>query len=107
MNFINITPIVKNVLENQPETRDDDYLLWLIVIKKTCKACKLPDISQKMRICDFLEFVKYARFPKFETVSRVRRKMQEKYPELKGSAETQAARSEQERRFKEFARYGV
>lgn len=40
----------------------------------------------------------------FESVSRCRRKLQEKYPELKPSEESLAIRKEQEKVFKEYAR---
>lgn len=40
----------------------------------------------------------------FESVSRCRRKLQEKYPELKPSEESLAIRREQEKIFREYAR---
>ena len=98
----NITKLVKTILENHPETRDDDYLLWLKVLWSV-QYCDIPDYMN-MPVCKFLECAKYMKFPHYETVSRARRKLQEKYPELRASEETQAARARLEEEYREYAR---
>lgn len=99
MEIIKTAHLVKTILETHPETRDDDYLLWLKVLEVTCERDPKP-----LTVGEFLKCVKCSSFPHFETVSRSRRKAQEKYPKLRGTAETQAARAELEEEYIAFAR---
>jgi hypothetical protein len=87
-----------------PEARDDDYLLWLKVIEKVAEIHNIPDFTKTMPFGIFLATAKYSKFPHYTTVGRARRKLQEKFPELRATAETQAARSELEESYKDFAR---
>lgn len=96
----NITSLVKGILEGFPETREDDYLLWLRVMQ-------FSDFPTDMNILIFLETAKYMKYPHYETVSRVRRKLQGAYPELKATAETRAARAKLEEQYREYARTNV
>lgn len=105
--LINVTNLVKTFLETMPETRDDDYLLWLKVIEKVAEINNLPDFSKTMTFGSFLATMKYTKLPPYHSVSRARRKMQEKYPELRGTEETQEARSELEEDYREYARQDV
>jgi hypothetical protein len=91
--------IVLEVLTDLPETRDNDYLLWLHTIKRVDPAC-----NTDMSFNHFIVFAKEMGIPQFETVSRARRKVQEQHPELKGTAKVQRAREDLEVDFKEFAR---
>ncbi len=95
-------PLVQQILEESPETRDDDYLLWLCVIQKFTAEHNITDVSKYMSVGAFLAAVKYMGIPLYETVSRERRKVQEKYPELRATAETQAARSDLELKYRKF-----
>lgn len=104
MKLINTAQLVKVILIEMPEARNDDYLLWLKVIETIARAEGKPHITKYWSVEGFLANAKYSSFPQFETVSRARRKVQERCPELRGSAETQAARSEKEEEFKNFAR---
>lgn len=108
MRLMNITKLVKEILEYIPSTRDDDYLLWLKVLEITATAVEYnATFAHCITLNDFLSTAKYSNYPHFETVSRARRKIQENYPELRASAETQAARSELEEQYKEYAKTNV
>lgn len=103
MKLTNTAKLVKTILEEHPETRDDDYLLWLIAIKRVVKENGLPDIS-RMTFEEYIAAAKYSQLPHFETVGRARRKLQEHYPSLRATEETRAARAELEKEYREFAR---
>lgn len=102
---LNKTTLVKTILTHFPQTRDNDYLLWLKVLE-TATHCDYIDFLN-MPVKQFLSWVKYMKAPHYETVSRTRRKLQEHYPELRASAETQAARDELEEEYRQFARTSV
>ena len=61
---------VEYVLKNYPYARNDDFYLWLICVRLFC-----PEASK------FIKFIPpriFKRFPHFETIRRVRQKLQEK-----------------------------
>lgn len=101
--IINATEITINILRTNPETRNDDCLLWLKVIEKVAELNDMADFSRSLTLASFLSTTKYTKFPPYHTVSRIRRKAQEKYPELRATEETQAARAELEEEYREFA----
>lgn len=103
MNLSNITKLVEFFLAYEPETRDDDDLLWIRVLETTTKIRDIPDFTTSMSFRDCLFEIKRRGFPHFKSVSRARRKLQRKYPELRGSEETQEARAELEVAYREFA----
>ena len=75
-----VQPLVLSALVNNPETRTDDFLLVLEVYKNFITAdMKLETV--------FLEHKRLG-LPCFTSISRTRRKLQKKYPELvhKGTA---------------------
>lgn len=102
---LNKTTLVKSILTDYPKTRDDDYLLWLEVLRCTKYLENIDYLN--MSVHQFLSVAKYMTLPHFETVGRIRRKLQEEYPELRASAETQVARDELEESFRAFARSNV
>ena len=94
------TKAVKNILEEAPETRDNDYLLWLRTIEEmTAEDIKILSFSYVIRNINFLGL------PNYETVSRVRRKLQAEYPELKG--EKGLIRAQNKERFIAYSRAEV
>lgn len=99
----NIAKLVKTILERSPETRDDDFLLWLKVLEKVAEYNHIPDFTKTMTLAEFLSIARFTKFPLYHSVSRARRKAQEKFPDLRATEETQAARSELERRYRKFA----
>lgn len=89
--------IVLQVLENSPLARQDDYvLMWLVTDK-----CN-PDL-QEQRFGDVLYHHKENGLPNWETVTRCRRKLQEKYPYLK-DPEMAVVREQEQEAYREYAR---
>ncbi len=101
------THIVKSILEQYPHTRDDDYLLWLRAIEIAAARENMPTLPHSVTLAAYLTAAKCSRFPHFETVSRVRRKLQEQYPELRGTPRTRVARAKAEEEYRKYARKDV
>ena len=60
---------VEYILENYPESRNDDFYLWLLYIRLF-----------ERQLSNYIKFIPYKLLKnavKFETISRVRRKIQE------------------------------
>ena len=75
-----VEPIVKRCLEKVPETRDNDTLLILKIWGVENPMLRNKDHS-------FIEFSKQLldnQYTSSETITRCRRKLQEKHPELRG-----------------------
>lgn len=106
MNLLRTSEVVRGILESKPEARDDDYLLWLLVIQEVCAIERREDFTQHMSVENFLSAVKYADCPSFLTVSRARRKLQARYPYLRATEETRVAREEYEEHYRRYARSG-
>lgn len=107
MNIINTAQLVKLILANFPETRDDDYKLWLVVITEEAGHLGNYEMLKNLSVERFLTNVSKSGFTRFDTVSRARRKLQAKYPELRGTTKVRAARADREELFKEFANQNV
>ena len=88
--------IVLGILEEYPETRDDDFKLYGQVCAKLGK-----DLN--MEIWRFFACHALYNFPSFENVTRCRRRIQEKFPDL-CSPEMKIIRGEEEKEYKEYAR---
>lgn len=89
--------VVYEVMKDKPETREDDFKLIYEVyttLNNTVKYLKFDIVMND-----------HKRFglPSFHTISRTRRKLFEKYPELKPKDITEK-RSEAEEEYKEYAR---
>jgi len=81
MKLIKTSHIVKRILENVPECRDDDTLLTLKVW-----SIEEPEL-RKDKTFSFWKFAKRFRdgdFSKTESIRRSRCKIQEECPELRG-----------------------
>lgn len=85
--------IVAPILENCHDTRDDDRKLYYIVLTKL-------GYSTEMSLKEYL--LDSSSFPSYETITRVRRKIQSTRPELRGVSAD--ARAEREEAFIEYAR---
>lgn len=101
MDLYKTSKLVEIVLRQNPKTRDDDYLLWFVVLETAYKHTypSLFDYS----IEEFLTTLKDTKFPRYETVSRVRRKLQAEYPELRSTEKTKKARAGLEAKYREYA----
>lgn len=70
------TQKVKQILENHPESRDDDCVLLAEIWK--------DEIERSTDAVAFLSLLSEGKLTHFETASRVRRKIQERSPALRG-----------------------
>lgn len=94
----NTKELVKAILQNDPQTRNSDMLLYLKVCKiKNTTALDLPFAAVITQL-DKLNL------PPFESVRRSRQKIQEEHPELAACDVVEGFRSENEHAFREFAR---
>lgn len=98
-NLQNIKAMVKAVLEEEPQTRNSDSLLYLHVLKK------VGDNLLSMSVRDFLANMGESDAPPFESVRRTRQKVQAEYPWLAASPKVGEFRTENEQIYKEFARW--
>lgn len=92
--------IVKDTLTNIKKTRNDDYMLTYFVIKKYLdeKNIKIEYFYQIMM------FHKTYGLPSIESITRARRLLQRKYPELRADREVEKIRAKEEERYRELAR---
>lgn len=97
-----VSKIVKAVLEEDERARNSDSRLYREVIAYIGMN-KGIDVGA-MTVTYFLEHLNELGFPKFETVSRARRKVQEQHPELAGCDAVEAQRVINERVFRDYAR---
>ena len=96
-----ISDIVKNILSQDTQARNDDNHLYLRVLQHISSR-KGIDI-QTMTVPAFLMGMKRYGLPGFETVRRSRQKVQADNPELAGSEAVRRKRSKQETVYREFA----
>ena len=102
-NVLNTTAnLVKVVLQEEPQTRSSDNLLYLKVIERIAeeKGIDLENFS----VPYFLKNMSFMYFPPFESVRRARQKIQAQHPELSAKAKVQAQRKINEAEYREFAR---
>lgn len=92
----NIEKTVKTILEEQPETRGDDFLLYWAVIKRFNSDLLSLPIGGVL-----LHHIELG-VPNIKSVERARRKAQRKHPELL-SEEKKKKRAEEEQAYIEYA----
>ena len=97
-NLKTIEKKVKTILEKNTDARNDDMVLYLAL----CNIC-LKDAGA-MPLAEIMTQHKYLGLPSFESVSRTRRKLQAKYPELAGSRPTQKLRATGEKAYRKYAK---
>ena len=84
---------VKMILQNCPESREDDFVLIQLFKNYYFTWNSWKDVFNNHREIGF---------PSFETITRCRRKLQATYPNLQASKVVDA-RAEMEREFEEYA----
>ena len=94
--------IVKEILEEYPEARNSDNVLYVKVCAEIGKE-KGIDIN-KMSMPHFLLHLKEYKMPPFETCRRSRQKIQAEYPHLAANADVEAQRILNEESFRSYAR---
>lgn len=92
-----VEPIVKEVLEEKPYTRSDDFALVYEVFKKF-----LPNLDN-LSFKDVMENHKEFGLPYFETIRRTRPKLQNKFPELLPPDNVRRGRLLEEADYKSYA----
>lgn len=97
----NLTELVKTILEQQPETRSSDNLLYVEVLRMYTAYTGKQTL--KLPVWMFFTHLKEWQIPSIETVGRCRRKAQQENPHLKANAEVQGFRYDKETEFIEFA----
>lgn len=90
--------IVKDILENVPEARNSDDLLYINVCKKLSPMVCSQPFQTVLLMRNELGI------PPFESVRRTRQKLQASYPELCGTDEVEAWRKVNEEIVKDYAR---
>ncbi len=86
--------MVERILIADAGARDDDHYLY-------CKV--VEEIDPKLLNTPFIVAFTNPRIPKFESVRRVRQKLQAENEELAASADTECARELKEEEFRGFA----
>ena len=88
--------IVKKILIDYPLARDSDIYLYIRVMKMlNPKACDLPFEEVILNLTEL-------GLPLYSSVSRLRRDIQKKIPELKGTKKKQEVRRELEEEYREY-----
>lgn len=95
------TKLVKTILEEHPQTRNSDNLLYVKVLEQRAEenGVNLYGISIPLLLLNMKDYG----FPGFETVRRTRQKLQATYPELAACENVQLARMENEKVFRGYA----
>lgn len=96
MKFKTVEQEVKPILEQIKETRADDMRLYHIYVMRKGLNMGKALLDSKYRITNGLAT--------YDTVSRVRRKLQAKYAGLKPSREYLKLRKEAEKEYRDYAR---
>lgn len=98
------TALVKDILTVNPASRNSDNFLFYLVCKKLLDDQGI-DVETIGFVKLFLSLPGYG-IPQFETVGRVRRKLQQEFPELRCNETVGQARSASQDAFKDFALEG-
>lgn len=89
---------VKMILKKNEDARNDDMVLYLAL----CNLC-LKDAGA-IPLAEIMTQHKSLGLPSFESVSRTRRKLQARYPELVGSRPVQKMRATGEKAYRRYAK---
>ncbi len=95
--LIKMEDIVKPILEENEKAREDDFYLYSEVLWKLMPHVLHYSLAKALRNHKELEL------PSYESVSRVRRRIQEKHPEL-ASEKVKKKRRENQEIYKEYAK---
>ena len=87
--------VVRFILLDKAATRSDDKLLYYWVLKE-------EGFNLGVSLVSFL--CGGTKYPNYDSITRIRRKLQEKYPELRPPKNDQIRRQEAEEDFIEYAR---
>lgn len=97
-NLKTIEKKVRAILIKNEDARNDDMVLYLAL----CNLC-LKDAGA-MPLAEIMTQHKYLGLPSFESVSRIRRKLQAGHPELAGSHPVRKLRATGEKAYRKYAK---
>ena len=83
---------VKKIMQDYPDTRDDDMILYATLIARTSA------VNHYTRLLDALYNHKEYNLPSYESVTRARRKVQEQEEDLRGHRYDKRKKLEEEYR---------
>ena len=98
MKISKVEPLVKEVLEDYEEARNDDFFLISEVFYKL-----IPDVTNIPFTAVMLAH-NTLKLPSIESITRSRRKLQAKYEHLRASERIEKARAEIEEEYIEYSR---
>ena len=97
-NLKKVEDVVKTVLSDHPETRNSDNILYGYVLQN------YNPMLLESSVKDYLRYFNDYKVPRFETVARCRRKVQEKNPPLRPTDNVREWRRENETKFFNYAK---
>lgn len=100
--LVNVTELVKSILEVDQKARNSDSFLYLRVLKHI--ELEQREKLNGVTVFDFLLNLQGKVYPCFESVRRARQKVQREYPELSASDEVKMFRAENEVDMRAYAR---
>lgn len=92
-----LTPTIQQILTEKEKSRDDDWLLYLYFLNS-------QGISKNISVGELYKKIKIKELPTIESVGRIRRKIQELYPNLAPSLISQQSRNTQREEYKEYSK---
>lgn len=95
---------VLRILQEKPQARNSDNLLYLYVIREIAEEQQIN--LNFISIEDFLITMPVSVFPPFESVRRARQKAQAENKELSADSAVEVFREEFREEFRKFARSG-
>lgn len=102
--FIKLEDEIKQILIDDPRTRNDDMYLYLTYFEKKVKDVGVANNVDAFYTCFHESMIRKSyKIATFAAVTRCRRKIQEKCPEL-ASERAKKARAKKEEEFKDYAR---
>jgi hypothetical protein len=101
----NLSSLVHLILEQYPQTRNCDGLLWLKVLESQAYEKEID--LRMLSVPSFLPRINELGFSPFESCRRTRQKLQATYPHLAASDPVESYRAENERAYREYARSEV
>ena len=84
--------------DNHPDSRMSDFVLYARYIQENNEELRNVGLIYALMEASALNM------PNFESITRIRRKIQRQQPELKPPKKTQALREDREKMFREYAR---
>lgn len=100
--LLNVQEKVKGLLTRYPETRNNDMLLYVKFAKLIDEEYQQNALKRPFE--DVVLKLEEYHLPTFGSVGRARRKLQEKYPELRADDKVEYFRVEEEQKYREYAR---